>query len=123
MKGPENCFLEIILSLHQIKRIEDDSKSVISSSISWSKSRNFNGDGYIYEGVVKIDVGYYLHYFFSNKRSYLSITCENETDNQIKDNQSKENQIKDIEKLSLYVNKLFKVYKIDEFIYNIINDV
>ena len=116
MKGPENCFLEIILSLHQIKKIEDDGKSVISSSVSWSKCRNFNGYDYVYESVVKIDIGYYLHYFFSNKRSYLSINCETE-------NQSKENQSKDIEKLSLYVDKLFKAYKIDEFIYNIINDV
>ena len=98
--------------------------------MSWSKNKNFTGNIYVFEGCVRIDTEYYLHYFLSNKRSYISINKDTQDthDTQDKDNQKQDKKDKEKETydnlqiLSLYVDKFFKKYNIDEFINNIMNN-
>lgn len=105
MKSIEECFLEIINSVNNIKKEEDKGDSKINSKWVWSKCRNFSGMKYTLEGSITLNNCIDLYYFFSNKRSCLSL-IKNETN---------------IDILSLYVEYLFKTYSIDMFLNNLIN--
>lgn len=119
MKSSENCFREIINSVHNLKKEKDNGDSKYKSIISWSKCRNFKGVDYYLEGTIKIDdkgIGddeksISMYYFLSNKRSCLYLI--------------KEDIEPDINKLQyyllLYTEALFKTYSIDIFINNLVN--
>lgn len=97
MKSSEQCFYEIVSLKNNILLEKDDGGSKLPSN--WSKLRNFDNE-YIFNGEVSLDELNVLYFFFSNKRSCLSI-----------------NNV-DIDILP-YANDLFNKYHIDEFINNL----
>lgn len=113
MKNSEYCFLEIINSLTNLKKEKDDGRPMLRSVINWSKCRNFNGLDYIHDGYIKVEDGISLYYFFSNKRSALSLIQETNND-ELDINYLQYN-------LLLYTECLFKSYSIDTFLNNLIN--
>jgi hypothetical protein len=111
MKSSENCFLEILNSIDNLKRIKDEGSSLVKSVITWSKCRNFKGIDYCFDGYINIDKDIQLYYFFSNQRSHISLVTDNIEDN-----------INNLQyNLLLYTEYLFKSYSIDMFINNLIN--
>jgi hypothetical protein len=104
---PEACFLEIIKFVKENKNsFEDIEDNVTSSVLSYSKMRNFKGT-YTYENVFAIGEGACLHFYFSNKRTYISIDKKDMTDYEVSKFQYY---------LLLYTEALFQKYNIDLFI-------
>lgn len=75
--SPYICLLEIIQRIQESTNSgQDIGKSVMTSPICYSKLRNFSGE-YEYEGLLDVSSGTQLHYYFSNKRSYISLDKNN----------------------------------------------
>lgn len=111
MKSSEKCFLEILNSIHTVKKEKDRGESKYRSIISWSKCRNFNGIDYYLEGNIDIEEDISMYYFLSNKRSGIYLIKENI-----------ENDINKLQyNLLVYVECLFKTYSLDTFINNLVN--
>lgn len=116
MKTSEECFLEITNRItSELNNDKDDGHSIVNNIIHYYKVRNFDKD-YVYKGsivlekcentnnIIKMD------YFFSNKRSYLSINKKNIIEGEY-------NKLQYY--LLLYTDKLFIKYNIDTFIYGL----
>lgn len=112
MKTSEECFIEIIQSIENLKKVEDNNESKLKSIISWSKCRNYPGTHYIFEGNIILETDITLHYFFSNKRSCIYLTQDNANDLDI--NKLQYN-------LLLFTEYMFQTYSIDLFINKLVN--
>jgi hypothetical protein len=111
MKSSEKCFLEILHSTNNIKKEKDKGLSQCKSTFTWCKLKNFKGTDYYLEGMISINNDITMHYFFSNKRSCISLIS--------KVNKTKLDDINRI--LVLYSEYFFKIYSIDVFINNLVN--
>lgn len=120
LKSPENCFFEIISYIKNNNvHMKDDNSFINKNVMNYSKLRNYSDKDYVYTNEIKLDEKYNLFFYFSNKRSYISINLNNEY--------LLENFIEIYEKnyifiqyiLLIYSEKLFKKYNIDEFICNL----
>ena len=122
MKSPETAFLEIIETIQenisQGNQKIDDNKRIFSNTFNFSRPlehktkyfcRDSEGVTYVFEGFIDLDSEFSLHYYFSNKRSYVSLDTR---------------QSDVFQKMQLfsykYTELLFKFYNIDEFVYNFV---
>lgn len=122
MKTSEECFLEICENIkREIKSVTnfkiDNGEKIMTSVINYCKIHNYSGS-YVYDGYIILNrtiEGHFtkMHYYFSDKRSYISIDDGNLTENEI----SKHEYY-----LLLYIDKLFINYKIDKFINSLVLD-
>lgn len=117
MKTAEDCFLEIVeyIKRHPNNNI-DEGEGIVDNVISYYKLRNFNRN-YVYKGSIVLEKtcgnSVNMNYYFSNKRSYISLYTKNKYQNDTTDfNKLQYN-------LLLYTEKLFIQHKIDAFIYGL----
>jgi len=115
IKTVEECFLEICNKI-QTEKISgiDYNENIITSFINYSKLHNYEGN-YMYNDYVILKSGIKLKYYFSNKRSYITI-------DEFSDTFIKENDTANYQSLLLeYIDGLFIKYKIDVFINSLNN--
>jgi hypothetical protein len=111
--SPYKCFLDIIQQIQESTHSgQDTGKSVMTSPICYSKLRNFSGE-YEYQGLLDVSSGTQLHYYFSNKRSYISMD-KNETLCEVDDAKLQYFLLR-------YVQVLICDHKIDAFIHGLQN--
>lgn len=112
MKWPENCFLEILDFVVKNKNnTADHGNPIATSVISYSKRNNAEGRVYTYNGFIQLEGDVWMHFFFSHKRSYVSIYKETSfTEDDIARYQYF---------ILLYGEALFQKYNIDTFISNL----
>lgn len=107
---PERCFIDIINYVQG--RIDaknaDYDENVYTSLVSYSKMRNFGGV-YGHGGAVKVGEKVWLRFYFSNRRSYISVDCKERDDTDY-------NMTKSQYLVLRYAQKLFGDYNIDSFI-------
>ncbi len=111
MLTAELCFIEIINQIMNSIRSggfdkDDKGELVLTSTISFCKCRNVRNI-YVFEGYVNIDTDTHLHYYFSNKRSCVSLSKQAFND-------SETTRLQNV--LIFLVNKLFGSYHIDQFV-------
>lgn len=109
MKWPEYCFLEILDFVKGNRNtMEDNGESIATSVINYSKLDNMEGKMYVYNGYINLEGDVWLHFFFSHKRSYISIDKETSfTEDEVARYQYY---------MLLYCEALFGKYSIDSFI-------
>lgn len=117
MKSPENCFAEIVdqvrKTINEGEYLVEDDGEYITSSICFSKIESIESN-FVFEGFVDLESSdARLHYFFSNKRSYISIDKNNMSDVEVAKFQYC---------LLILIDKLFVSYKIDCFVYGLISE-
>jgi hypothetical protein len=114
MKSAEECFLEIVEFVNRNKDTclekEDKGEKIITSSILYCDSKSFDRN-YVVNGYISYATETNLHFYFSNKRSYLSVDKQRMSDLDVARFQYT---------LLLLTAKLFGKYNIDYFIYNIL---
>lgn len=112
MKWPEHCFLEILDFVKENRNnTVDHGESVATSVISYSKLEEVEGRMYVYNGYINLERDVWLHFYFSHKRSYISIDKETSfTEDDIARYQYF---------MLLYGEALFAKYSIDNFISNL----
>lgn len=117
MKSAEECFLEIVeyvkCNKHECLIKKDNNERIITSSILYSDTKSFDGE-YVAEGYIEYSVDSELHFYFSNKRSYISIDKRGMSDLDVARFQYT---------LLLLTAKLFGKYNIDHFINSILANV
>lgn len=110
-KTIEDCYLQILQQIisttHCIGKT-DNGEFIITSSVCYSRMCHVETEtSYVFDGYIPIAEGFTMHYFFSNKRSYISIDNAEMTET-------------DMSKCQLYLLKLcekfFIHYKIDLFV-------
>lgn len=118
-KSIECCYLQIINS----KKNNSVEGNKITNVINYCKLRNFSEYNYEYSGNIvlngdeptKVDQlikdipVYTLHYYFSNKKSYISVDCSINSEYYIPFIQYK---------LLKFTEKFFGLYNIDTFLAN-----
>lgn len=105
---PELCFLEIINCVLKNKNTNvDNGYTLASNSVRYSKLRNFNNP-YVYDGEIQVSEGIVLCYYFSHRRSCISLQSQKQVGN---------NKMQ--EYLGKYVQSLFCGHKIDAFIHGL----
>ena len=117
MKSSESIFLEIIKYVMENKNNCIDNFEIISvHSVNYYKTHFLsNTCSYVYTSEIVIDeaTGISLHFYFSNKRSYLALYKDNMTDIDFSRFQYY---------LLKYSEKLFFKYRLHEFIYGLNNE-
>jgi hypothetical protein len=117
MKSAEECFLEIVKLVKCNKEEcldkEDNNERIITSSILYCDSKSFDGN-YVADGYISYAAETNLHFYFSNKRSYVSIDKQCMSDDDV---------VRFQYNLLLLTAKLFGKYNIDYFIYNIVKNI
>lgn len=119
MKTSEECFLEICNKIkndiENNKNLKiDKGETLMTSIINYSKNHNYEGY-YVYDGYIILSDENFIKmkYYFSNKRSYISID----------DPSLDENNITKYEYILLkYIDTLFFKHKIDIFINSLYNN-
>jgi hypothetical protein len=117
MKSSESIFLEIIKYVMENKNNSIDNFEIISvHSVNYYKTHFLsNTCSYVYTSEIVIDeaTGISLHFYFSNKRSYLALYKDNMTDIDFSRFQYY---------LLKYSEKIFFKYRLHEFIYGLNNE-
>lgn len=120
MKTSEECFLEICNKIkndidnNNTNLKVDNGENIITSVINYSKIHNYKGY-YVYDGNIILSDEHFIKmkYYFSNKRSYISID----------EDYLKENDIVKYEYILLkYIDTLFFKHNIDIFINSLHNN-
>jgi len=126
MKSPEVAFLQIMQSIQEnfnegTARI-DNNDHIYTNVIHCSRylenktrylCRKTEGTiNYVFEGTIDISNNLNMRYYFSNKRSYISL----DTNHAFEENAAfmQLNTFK-------YTELLYKFYNIDEFVFNFVN--
>lgn len=125
MKSAENCFLEIVSHVqNQRVTARDKGEKFLTNIVNYSKilehkTRHLaihqsSSVEYVHMGDLDLSNKFTLHFYFSNKRSYLSIDLNE------KDVTNAELQLSAVQLYTLkYTELLYKFYTIDEFIFNL----
>jgi len=117
MKRAEDCFIEIVEFVkhkkHECLKRKDNNERIITSSILYCDRTSFDGE-YVAEGLIEYASDVSLHFYFSNKRSYISIDKKSMTEMDVARFQYT---------LLLLTAKLFGKYNIDHFVYSLLTDV
>ena len=119
MKSAEECFIEIVEFVKDKKKEclkrKDNNERIITSSILFCDRKFFDGE-YVAEGFIEYSIDssdVFLHFYFSNKRSYISIDKRGMTDMDVTRFQYN---------LLLLTAKLFGKYNIDHFVNNLLSN-
>jgi hypothetical protein len=104
------CFMDIIGYVQANKnKVVDRDEDVMTSFVCFSKIKH-QRHTYVYEGYISLNTHFDMHFYFSHKRSYISIDIGSLID------------YDDVRLhcfLMRYVESLFVKYGIDEFIANL----
>jgi hypothetical protein len=128
MKGPEIAFLQIMQSIQENYEVGinklDVNENIFTNVLNCSKNlenktrylcKKSDAVHYVFEGAIELDELYTLRYYFSNKRSYISLDPSSGHWVEDKIPYMQLNTLK-------YTELLYKYYNIDEFVYNFINN-
>jgi hypothetical protein len=130
LKSPEKCFLEILeyinVNFSNGYNVIEDNSNIFTNVINYSRyfrneTNHLNHPlcnkqiNYVFQGDIPLNDTFYMHFYFSNQRSYVSIDVLN-------DRVNLEDCIAEIQLITYkYTEILYRYYNIDEFIYNLIS--